>query len=358
MKQPLDRGQRREYRRWQRHLARYEKASWRSAAIQLVNSLAPFVLFWWLMYLSLELNYLIVVALAFPTAGFLVRIFIIEHDCSHGAFFPSRKWNDRLGFCLGVLTLTPFHYWRRTHAIHHSSSGDLDRRDIGDITTITRREYRALPLWARLRYRLYRHPIILFGFGPVFQFVLKHRLPWDLPLGWYREWLSVATTNLALVVILLAASKTMGITAFLMVHLPVCIVSSTAAVWLFFLQHQFESTYWRCHQDWDFGEAALHGSSFYDLPPILHWFTGNIGIHHIHHLAARIPNYRLRQCMAENPLLPCPGRMTIRESLACLRLALWDEERQKLVPFRDGRDEIRTGGPTPRPSLGGSIAIR
>jgi acyl-lipid omega-6 desaturase (Delta-12 desaturase) len=189
---------------------------------------------------------------------------------------------------------------------------------------MTTREYLMMPAASRLRYRLYRHPL-----------VLKHRLPWDMPRSWWREWLSVGVTNIVLLGILVAAATTMGMSTFLMVHVPICIVAFTAAIWLFFVQHQFEATYWRPHHDWDFCEAGLLGSSYYDLPPLLHWFSGNIGFHHVHHLAARIPNYRLQQCVRENPSLPCPSRISIRQSLGFVRLALWDEDQQKLIGFSD-----------------------
>jgi omega-6 fatty acid desaturase (delta-12 desaturase) len=217
--------------------------------------------------------------------------------------------------------------------MHHATSGNLDHRGFGDVTTLTVKEYLALTRWRRLRYRLYRNPLILFGVGPVFEFILRHRFP-VLPLSWRKEWASVWWTNLALLVVVAVMWKTIGIKAFLAVQLPITMVAGTAGVWLFYIQHQFEDTYWEKDDTWDFHTAGLEGSSFYDLPRILHWFTGNIGVHHVHHLSSRIPNYRLQQCLRENPELQRVTRLSFWESLKCARLKLWDEERRVLVGFR------------------------
>jgi omega-6 fatty acid desaturase (delta-12 desaturase) len=301
--------------------------------LQLLNSAVPFVLLWLLMLASLEYSYWVTLLLALPAAGFLVRLFIIQHDCGHGSFFRSRAANDTLGFVLGVLTLTPYAYWRKTHAIHHATSGNLDHRGFGDVTTLTVKEYLALTPWRRLRYRLYRNPLILFGLGPVYEF-LRHRFPWGLPRSWRREWASVFWTNLGILAVVAVMWSTIGIRAFLAVHLPIALMVGIAGVWLFYIQHQFEDTYWEKDNTWEFHAAGLEGSSFYDLPGILHWFTGNIGVHHVHHLSSRIPNYRLQQCMRENPELQQVTRLTLLGSLKCARLKLWDEERRKLVDFK------------------------
>jgi omega-6 fatty acid desaturase (delta-12 desaturase) len=239
-----------------------------------------------------------------------------------------------LGFVLGVLTLTPYAYWRKTHAIHHATSGNLDHRGFGDVTTLTVKEYLALTRWRRLRYRLYRSPLVLFGLGPVYEFILRHRFPVPLSRSWRREWASVFWTNLAILAVVAMMWKTIGIQAFLAVQLPITLLAGSAGVWLFYIQHQFEDTYWEKDDAWDFHEAGLEGSSYYDLPGILHWFTGNIGVHHVHHLSSRIPNYRLRQCLRENPELQQVTRLTLWGSLKCARLKLWDEERRRLVDFR------------------------
>ena len=283
------------------------------------------------MLLSLDVNYALTLLLSLPAAGLLTRLFIIQHDCGHGCFFHSPRANHTVGFVLGVLTLTPYQYWRRTHALHHAGSGDLDRRDFGEIQTLTVREYVALSRWRRLGYRLYRNMFVLLVLGPFYQFVIKHRLPLDAPRAWKREWRSVMATNLALAAVLVTASFTIGLGRFALVHLPIVVVSGAFGVWLFYVQHQFEDTYWENHPEWDFHRAGAEGSSFFDLPPVLHWFTGNIGYHHVHHLSSRIPNYSLRRCMDENPELQHVTRLTLGQSLKCARLKLWDEEAHRLV---------------------------
>lgn len=328
-------------RRWSDIVKPYARPDTKRAVWQLLNSIVPFLALWVLMWKSLDWSYAITLALAVPTVGFMIRIFIIQHDCGHGSFLGSRRVNDAIGFVLGVIMLTPYGYWRKTHAIHHATSGDLDRRKFGDVTTLTVREYLALPWWRRLGYRFYRHPLVLLGIGPAYQFFLKHRLPFDLPFSWKREWASVLWTNLALVGVGFFMHWTIGFKAFLMVQLPLNFIAGIAGVWLFYVQHQFEDTYWEAGKDWTFEEAAIHGSSYYDLPPFLHWFTGNIGVHHVHHLSSRIPNYNLQRCMRENPELHDVNRLTIRRSLGCLRLKLWDEDARKLVGFRRLREHAR-----------------
>ncbi len=282
---------------------------------------------------SLEVGYWLTLLLSLPAAGFLTRLFIIQHDCGHGCFFHSARANHAVGFILGVLTLTPYQYWRRTHALHHASSGDLDRRELGEIDTLTVAEYLALSRWRRLGYRLYRNMFVLLVLGPLYQFVLKHRLPLDAPREWKREWRSVFATDLALAAIVVTMGLTIGLGRFALVYLPLLVVSGALGVWLFYVQHQFEDTYWENHPDWDFHRAGVQGSSFLDLPAVLHWFTGNIGYHHVHHLSSRIPNYSLRRCMAENPELQEVTRLTLRQGLACGRLKLWDEDARHLVGF-------------------------
>jgi omega-6 fatty acid desaturase (delta-12 desaturase) len=286
------------------------------------------------MLASLEYSYWVTLLLALPAAGFLIRLFIIQHDCGHGSFFRSRIANNTLGFVLGILTLTPYAYWRKIHALHHKTSSNLDHRGFGDVTTLTVNEYLALTRWGRLRYRLYRNPVVLFGIGPGFEFILRHRFPASLPRSWRREWASVIWTNVAIVALVAMMWKTIGIQTFLAVQLPITLLAGTAGVWLFYIQHQFEDTYWERDDAWSFHAAGLEGSSYYDLPGILHWFTGNIGVHHVHHLSSRIPNYRLQQCLRENPELQQVTRLTLWGSLKCARLKLWDEERRKLVGFQ------------------------
>ena len=328
---------------WKQRLAPYQTADDRLAWAQLLSTVGLFVLTWTVMYVSLEVvGWWLTLVLAPIAALLLVRLFIVQHDCGHGSFFRSKALNERVGACLGVLTLTPYHYWKRTHAVHHATAGDLDRRSMGDVTTLTVAEYVALPWWRRVAYRLYRHPLVMLGVGPVYVFVLKHRLPLDIPWSWRREWRSVLATDAALVAVVALAWVTVGIESFLLVQLPITLLSGPVGVWLFYVQHQFEDTYWARHDGWSYYEAALRGSSFYDLPQVLHWFTGNIGYHHIHHLSSRIPNYRLPSCFRDIPELQQAPRLGLADSLGCLRLRLWDEEARRLVGFRDLRRTATT----------------
>lgn len=307
--------------------------TWRSA-VQLSTTFTIFVALWVAMYFSLQVSYLLTLALSIPTAGFLVRLFMIQHDCGHGCYFRNRWLRDGVGFVLGVLTLTPYRYWAQTHLYHHSHSGDLDFRGVGDIVTLTVDEYRARTPWQRFLYRLYRNPVILFGIGPAFHFIVKHRYPWDIPARWRDAWRSVWLTNLALVGVLVAAYFTMGLGTFFMIQAPITLVSCSLGVWLFYVQHQFEDTYWHHHKDWNYFEAALHGSSHLVLPKPLQWLTASIGIHHVHHLNSQIPNYKLQECLDANPELQCARKITMMETFSLLPLTLWDENNRQLISFR------------------------
>ncbi len=328
---------------WRELLAPYKKASWSRALLQLADTALPFLALWVLMLWSLGGSYGWTLLLAVPTAFFFVRLFIIQHDCGHGAFFPSHTANNALGAVLGVVTLFPYGYWKRTHAIHHASNGNLDEREFGDISTLTVAEYLALSPVRRFLYRLYRHPVVLFGIGPAYQFLVKHRFPWDIPFAWKREWRSVLGTNVALVAVFGSLGLAVGWKAALLVHVPIVLVAGALGVWLFYVQHQFEETYWEHADAWDYYRAGAHGSSFYDLGPVLHWLTGNIGYHHIHHLASQIPNYRLAEAFRENPSMQRVTRLTIRQSFRCARLKLWDEERRALVSFADLARRVEAG---------------
>jgi omega-6 fatty acid desaturase (delta-12 desaturase) len=292
---------------------------------------------WW----ALEVHYGLTLVLAAAAGGFLIRLFIIQHDCGHGSFFTSRTARDVVGFSIGVLTLTPYQYWRRTHAYHHAHSGDLDFRGFGDVDTLTVSEYRGLTRTRRLAYRLYRHPLVLFGIGPLFHFVVKHRYPWDIPRDWTASWRSVWWTNAALVGLVGGIVWLIGWRDFLLVHLPVTAVTTTVGVWLFYVQHQFEDTYWHRHEEWDYFDAALQGSSLLALPKPLQWITGNIGIHHVHHLNSRIPNYRLQECMEAVPEFQEVTRLSVRDAARLARLTLWDEEANQLISFRQLRRRSR-----------------
>ena len=320
---------------WTQTLSPYLGPETRRSLAQLIVSASLFFLFWTLAYEALRVGYWLTVLLSVPTAGFLMRLFMIQHDCGHGSFFRSRGARDTVGFWIGVLTLTPYAYWRKTHAYHHAHSGDLDHRGFGDIDTLTVEEYWALSPKGRLLYRIYRNPLFLFGIGATLHFVFIHRYPWTTPRKWKGAWRSVWRTNLALAGIASVMALTIGLKSFLLVHVPVILVTCSTGVWLFYVQHQFEDTYWHRQKDWDYYDAALEGSSFLVLPKPLQWLTANIGIHHVHHLNARIPNYRLEEAMKGVKELQNPTRVTLLDSLALVRLALWDEEGQRLIRFRD-----------------------
>jgi len=289
------------------------------------------------MWLAIGAGYWIALLLALPAGAMLVRLFMIQHDCGHGAFFRSRAANDWTGRFIGLLTFTPYEYWRRSHALHHARNGNLDHRGTGDVMTLTVEEYRALPRWRRVAYRLYRNPAVLFGIAPAFLFIVQFRLPIGLMRGGWKTWMSTMTTNAAIAAVVIAAAFLVGLGTFLLIYLPVLVIAATVGVWLFYVQHQFEGTSWERDGDWSFHEAALHGSSHYDMPAVLRWITGNIGIHHIHHLSSRIPFYRLGKVLRDRPELRAVSRLTMRESFRTALLALWDEKRRRLVTFREAR---------------------
>ncbi|MHA6325858.1 fatty acid desaturase [Roseivivax sp. CAU 1753] len=329
-----------ESRAWGRVLARYRTPSPLRSTFELVITVVPFVIFWTLSALAAVNGVWWGLVLTIPAAAFLVRMFILQHDCGHGSLFASRRTNDWTGRILGVLTFTPYDYWRRTHAVHHAGSGNLDKRGIGDVTTLTVAEYRALSWWGRAQYWLYRHPLVLLGFGPAWLFICQYRLPVGLMRAGVQPWASTLVTNLFIAVPAGILIWLMGIWPFLAVQLPITLMAATAGVWLFYVQHQFEETHWSEGDDWNILDAALHGSSHYDLPPVLQWLSGNIGIHHVHHMASRVPFYRLPQILRDHPELGNIGRLTLRESLGCVKLVLWDESAKRLVTFREVRQGV------------------
>jgi omega-6 fatty acid desaturase (delta-12 desaturase) len=323
-------------RRWTRILADYREPDHGRSIFEIAVTFVPFAGLWGLTWVAVHFGYWeLSLLLGIPAAGFLVRLFMIQHDCGHGAFFRHRLANDWVGRLIGVLTLTPYDVWRHAHAVHHASSGNLDRRGIGDIDTLTVREFRALSFWGRLRYRIYRHPLVMFGVGPAYLFVLRHRLPVVLDRHGWQAWASTMATNLAIAVVVAVLIWFIGLGPFLLIQLPITLFAGSVGVWLFYVQHQFEGTFWANDGDWSVHEAALRGSSHYDLPTILRWLTANIGAHHIHHLSSRIPYYRLPRALRDNPELRNMSRLTLLQSFRCVRLALWDESRQRLVSFRD-----------------------
>jgi omega-6 fatty acid desaturase (delta-12 desaturase) len=316
---------------WKEIVARYQKPSVPRGVWQIVNTLVPYAALWYLMYLALTVSYWLAVPLEVLAGAFLVRLFIIQHDCGHGSFFKSRKANDILGFITGVLTFVPYYHWRWEHSLHHATSGDLDRRGVGDIWTLTVQEYLESSRWQKFAYRLARNPIILFVIAPLFIFLVKQRVP-KAEAG-PRERNSVYWTNLALLGMAAGLSWVFGLKAYVLIQLTVMAVAGSAGVWLFYVQHQFEDVYWERGKEWDYATAALQGSSFYKLPKVLQWFSGNIGFHHIHHLSPRIPNYHLEKCHKAEPLFQRVKPVTLFSSFKSFTFRLWDEQRRKLVGY-------------------------
>ncbi len=320
-----------------RQLAPYRQADTARAAFELAVTAIPFALLWFLTYMAVEAGHLAGLLLALPAGGFLLRLFLIQHDCGHGSFFRSRAGNDRLGRVLGVLTLTPYEYWRRSHAAHHAGTGNLDARGLGDLDTLTVAEFHARGAFRRFLYRLYRSPFVLFGLGPAYVFLLKHRVPAGMMRQGWRPWASAMATNAAIAAVAGGVGWLVGFGTFLLVHLPVVLVAATLGMWFFYVQHQFEGAVWERDEDWTFHHAALHGSSYYALPAVLRWFSADIGIHHVHHLASRIPFYRLNQALRDLPFLAETGKISVAQSLKCVRMVLWDEQKRRLVSFAEAR---------------------
>ena len=328
---------------WYQSILKYDRPSVQKAIVQLVDTFVPYFALWVVMVRTVQLGYpyWATLALSVVGGGLLVRIFIFFHDCCHGSFFASRRANRILGYISGVLTFTPYEAWRRSHAGHHATVGDLDRRGVGDVWTMTVEEYQAAPKLKRLAYRFYRNPLVMFLLGPGFVFLIAQRFPHKEDRR--RERNSVLYTDLAILAVVGVASVTIGLRAYVLIQLPVMLIAGTIGVWAFYVQHQFEGVYWARHEDWDPMRAALEGSSYYRLPRALKWFTGNIGLHHIHHVRPRIPNYNLQQCYDDTPALQAVRPLTIGRSLKSLRMNLWDERLQKLVSFRSLRARPQQG---------------
>ncbi len=316
---------------WKKIVVKYQEPSTARAIWQIVNTIVPYGLLWYFMHLAMSVSWWLVVPLALLAGAFVVRIFIIFHDCGHGSYFRSGVANDIVGFLTGMLTFTPYYHWRWEHAIHHASAGHLDKRGVGDVWTLTVQEYLEASRWKRFAYRLARNPFFLFVVAPLFLFIVHERFPSKNANK--RERHSVWAMNAALLAFAASLSFIFGIKAYLIIQLLILLVAGSSGVWLFYVQHQFEGVYWERGQDWDFTAAALQGSSFYKLPKVLQWFSGNIGFHHIHHLSPRIPNYNLERCHKADPLFQTVKPVTLFSSLKALTFRLWDERQRKLVGF-------------------------
>jgi len=337
MKSPLTSNEPPNRKEWLNIVKKYQKSdNWHSTR-QVLNSLIPFILILISMFFSLKISYWLVLALSILNAGFITRIFIIQHDCGHNSFYKSKRANNIIGSIFGVITLTPYHLWRRNHAIHHASSGNLDSRGIGDVYTMTVNEYKNQSSWNKFKYRFYRNPFTLFIIGPIAIFFISHRFPLNTKKTEKQERLSVYWTNLALALIVVSLGLLIGFKELILITLPMYLIAFSFGVYLFYVQHQFEYTYWRRKTEWDYFHAAIKGASYFKLPKILQWFSGNIGFHHIHHLSPKIPNYLLEKAHKENSILQNPNTLTLLSSLRSIRLKLWDETRNKLISFQEYR---------------------
>jgi omega-6 fatty acid desaturase (delta-12 desaturase) len=321
-------------RQWGKIVSRYQQTVLWKAITQLLTTFVPLGVVFYLMYRSLALPYVFTLLLAIPAAGLLVRTFIIMHDCGHGSFFKSRRANEIVGWVTGVMTLTPFAQWRYDHALHHASSGDLDRRGHGDIDTITVREYLAMPAARRRKYRFVRNPLVMLGLGPIYLMLNQRRLLKNAHLNELQKF-SVYSTNAAIAAIIIGFSLWIGFGNFMAIYFPAIYLAAAAGIMLFYVQHQFEDTYWHQHSNWDYATAAIKGSSYFKMNPVLQWFTGNIGLHHVHHLGPRIPNYNLQRCHDENELFHDVTVLTVPRAIKTMRLKLWDEDAKRLVPIRE-----------------------
>ncbi|MGV6801956.1 MAG: fatty acid desaturase [bacterium] len=324
---------------WIKTLATYKEPDLKRSLFELVITFVPFIALWSAAVWAWSISFWLVLPFCILASGFLVRLFLIQHDCSHGAFFKSKAINDWTGRAIGILTVTPYDLWQRSHLIHHSSHGNLDKRGIGDVLTLTVEEYNARSFWGRLSYRLYRNPIVLFCIGPIFIFLLHHRLPVGFMRAGAKYWISTMGTNVAIAFIMVAGIYFLGWLPFLITYLLTTCFAAAVGVWLFYVQHQFEDTVWEKNDNWQLHDAALYGSTHYDLPLVLRWMTANIGIHHIHHLYSRIPYYRLSKVLRDHPKLAQIRRLTIWDSLKTIRLKLWDEQERRLVTWKEARQK-------------------
>ncbi|HHW38779.1 MAG TPA: fatty acid desaturase [Bacillales bacterium] len=310
----------------------YENSEMRKSIFQLLNTVLPFILVWFLAYKSLSISYFLTLALTVIGAGLLTRIFIIFHDCCHYSFFKSRKANDIIGTITGIITIFPYRKWQHDHAVHHASSGNLDKRGVGDISFLTVDEYLKSSLWSKISYRLYRNPFIMLILGPIYVFLLKNRFNHREARA--KERLNTYITNVAIAAIVTLFCLTIGWQSFLLVQGPIFLISGAAGVWLFYVQHTYEDSYFEPNEHWNYVKAAVEGSSFYKLPKVLQWITGNIGFHHVHHLSPKVPNYHLEEAHNNIAALQNAPTITLLTSLSCLKFRLWDEQKKKFVSFK------------------------
>lgn len=324
-------------RDWVQLLSKYRNPTLGRSIFELLITFTPFIALWVLAWWMLSVSYWLAFCIAAVNGMFLVRLFCIQHDIGHSSFFNNRHVGDWIGRVLGVLTLTPYDVWKRTHSIHHAAHGNLDKRGMGDVHTLTVKEYQGRSKWGRLGYRMYRNPFVLFALGPTYLFFLQNRLPIGLMKSGWKYWTSAMGTNAAILIALGTMLYFGGLMPLVLIFLPTTLIAASVGVWLFYVQHQFEETNWEDDEDWQLHDSALHGSSHYDLPVVLRWLTANIGVHHVHHLYSRIPFYRLPEVLRDYPVLAQAQRLTISESFACAKLHLWDETSRKLMSYRQVR---------------------
>ena len=332
---------------WRARLAPYAEPRIGRSVVDLATSVVPYLGLTAAMYALMHVSYLLVLIIAVPAAGFALRTFIVFHDCTHGSFLPNRNANQCVGVICGVLVFTPFHSWRHEHAVHHATAGDLDHRGMGDVDTLTVQEYLVRPWPQRIAYRLMRNPLVLLVLGPLWAMLLEPRLVPD----WARErfWMKILATDVVLFALIAGLGTLFGWSTVLLVQLPTAMLAGAAGVWLFYVQHQFEDAYWQNSEDWSYDEAALQGSSYLKLPRVLQFFTGNIGLHHVHHLNARIPNYNLQRAHDENTVFHSVPTLSLWDGLRAVRLKLWDEQTRKLVTFAQAR-QVTVAQASPRAS--------
>ena len=320
---------------WREALAPYAQAHLGRSLLDLATSVVPYIALFYAMYLALDVSYLLVLALAVPASGFLLRTYIIFHDCSHGSFLPNRRWNNWLGVITGLIAYSPFTSWKHSHAVHHATAGNLDRRGVGDVEVMTLAEFNAASRKKQIGYKLFRNPLVMFGIGPIYSLVVNPRLVYKDMRPRIKK--SVHLTNAALVVMVTGLCLLMGWQEYLLVQAPMVFLAGAAGVWLFYVQHQFEDVYWESTEDWSYADAALQGSSYLKLPKILQFFTGNIGLHHVHHLSARIPNYNLQRAHDAYPVLHDVPTLTLWDGIKSVRYKLWDEERRRMITWSQAR---------------------